>query len=53
MIFRFFRIARLRRTRDEAQARYDDAVSRSDTRGQHHALIALNRATHDLMRAGG
>jgi len=50
-IFRKWRIKRLRDARERAQAKYDGAVKRRDTRAMSVALHRLADATHALMKA--
>lgn len=42
--------ADLQRDCDAAQAAYDAACARKDTRGQHYAMKRLRTARHALMR---
>lgn len=51
MLLRRWKIRRLRIIREQAQAAYDAASDRRDTRSMHKARQKLLKATHDLMAA--
>lgn len=49
-LFKHRRLRKLYAARDAAQAQYDNAVTRGDTRAQHEAVKRLQRAVMDCLK---